>query len=103
MNPNIYKKYNVDVPETFKRIDNFIGDNTTDLMENQLFLNESNVKIIKILISDLTALEGLNPKELKHREELIFRLISMLNLYYLSKADEIDVMETFFLVPEKSL
>ena len=26
MNPNIYNKYSVDVPETFKRIDNFLGD-----------------------------------------------------------------------------
>jgi len=28
MNPNIYNKYNVNVPETFKRIDNFLGDKT---------------------------------------------------------------------------
>ena len=102
MNPNIYNKYNVNVHETFNRIDNFLGDKTTDLLDNQLFLNEYNIKTIKILICDLTCLEGLKPKEIKHREELIFKLISMLNLYYLSKSDEIDVMKNFLLVPEKS-
>ena len=102
MNPNIYNKYYVDVPETFKRIDNFLGDKTTDLLDNQLFLNEYNIKTIKILICDLTCSDGLTPKEIKHREELIFRLISMLNLYYLSKSNEIDVMKNFFQVPEKS-
>ena len=102
MNPNIYNKYSVDVPETFKRIDNFLGDKTTDLLDNQLFQNEYNIKTIKILICDLICLEGLTPKEIKHLDELVFRLISMLNLYYLSKRDEIDVLKNFFLVPEKS-
>jgi len=47
MNPNIYNKYNVNVPETFKRIDNFLDDKTTDLLDNQLFLNEYNIKQLK--------------------------------------------------------
>ena len=39
MNPNIYNKYNVDVSETFKRIDNFLGDKTTDLLDNQISID----------------------------------------------------------------
>jgi len=102
MSPNIYKLYDLDISGIFNRIDSFLDDNTIDLIDNQLILNENNIKTIKILISDLTALDGLNPKELKKREELIFRLISMLSLYYLSKTEEIDVMNNFFLIPEKA-
>ncbi len=102
MSPNIYKLSDLDVSEIFNRIDKFLGNNTFDfLIENQI-LDENDVTKIKILISDLTALEGLKPIELKKREESIFKLISILSLYYLSKTEEINVMETFFLVPEKS-
>ena len=102
MSPNIYKLSDLDVSEIFNRIDNFLGNNTFDfLIENQI-LDENDVTKIKILISDLTALEGLKPIELKKREESIFKLISILSLHYLSKTEEINVMETFFLVPEKS-
>ena len=101
MSPNVYNLSGVDVPEVFKQIDGFIVDNPIDI-NNKFVLKEIDIKTIKILISDLTALEGLTPKDLKRREELIFRLISMLNLYYLSKRDEIDLMKNFFLIPEKS-
>ncbi len=101
MSPNVYNLSGVDVPEVFKRIDGFIVDNPMDI-NYKFVLKEIDIKTIKILISDLTALEGLTPKDLKRREELIFRLISMLNLYYLSKRDEIDLMKNFFLIPEKS-
>jgi len=102
MSPNIYNINNLDVPEIFNRIDNFLGDGTFDfLIENQI-LNENNITTIKILISDLTALDGLKPIELKKREEFVFKLISILSLHYLSKSEEINVMESFFLVPEKS-
>ena len=102
MSPNIYKLSDLDVSEIFNRIDKFLGNNTFDfLIENQI-LDENDVTKIKILISDLTALEGLKPIELKKREESIFKLISILSLHYLSKTEEINVMETFFLVPEKS-
>jgi len=100
VSPNVYNLSGVDVPEVFKQIDGFIVDNPIDI-NNKFVLKEMDIKTIKILISDLTALEGLTPKDLKHREELIFRLISMLNLYYLSKRDEIDIMKNFFLPPEK--
>ena len=100
MSPNVYNLSGVDVPEVFKQIDGFIVDNPIDI-NNKFVLKEMDIKTIKILISDLTALEGLTPKDLKRREELIFRLISMLNLYYLSKRDEIDIMKNFFLLPEK--
>jgi hypothetical protein len=102
MSPNIYKLFDLDISGIFNRIDSFLGDNTIDLIENQPILNENNIKTIKILISDLTALEGLNPKELQKREQLTFRLISMIRLYYLSKTEEIDVMNNFFLIPEKA-
>lgn len=101
MSPNVYNLNGVDVPEVFKRIDDFVVDKPVDI-NNKFPIKEIDIKTIKILISDLTALEGLAPKDLKHREELIFRLISMLNLYYLSKRDEIEVMKNFFLTPEKS-
>jgi hypothetical protein len=101
MSPNVNNLSGVDVPEVFKRIDGFIFDNPMDI-NNKFVLKEIDIKTIKILISDLTALEGLTPKDLKRREELIFQLISMLNLYYLSKRDEIDLMKNFFLIPEKS-
>ncbi len=101
VSPNVYNLSGVDVPEVFKLIDGFIVDNPIDI-NNKFVLKEIDIKTIKILISDLTALEGLTPKDLKRREELIFRLISMLNLYYLSKRDEIDLMKNFFLIPEKS-
>ncbi len=103
MSPNIYKLNKLDVSEIFDRIDNFLGEGTFDfLIENQTILNENNITTIKILISDLTALDGLNPVELKKREEIVFKLISMLSLHYLSRTEEINVMESFFLVPEKS-
>ena len=95
MSPNVCSLSGVDVPEAFKRINDFIVDNPMDI-NNKIILKEIDIKTIKILISDLTALGGLTPKDLKYREELIFRLISMLNLYYLSKRDEIDLMKTFF-------
>ena len=98
MSPNVYNLSGVDVPEVFNRINGFIVDNPIDI-NNKFVLKEIDIKTIKILISDLTALEGLTPKDLKRREELIFRLISMLNLYYLSKRDEMDLMKNFFLIP----
>jgi hypothetical protein len=102
MKPNVYKIYDVNIPETFKRIDSFLGEDTMDLIENQPILNENNIKTIKMLISDLTVLDGLKPKELKKREQQVFKLISMLSLYYLSQTAEIDVMNNLFLIPEKS-
>ena len=103
MIPNIYKLSNLDVSEIFNRIDKFLGEGTFDfLIKNQTILNENNITTIKILISDLTALDGLTPIELKKREELVFKLISMLSLHYLSQTEEINVMKSFFLVPEKS-
>lgn len=102
MSPNMYNFQNINVNEAFKRIDNFLMENPINAIDNHPVLNENDIRTIKILISDLTALDGLKPKELQKREQIVFKLISMLSLYYLSQADEINVMDTFFLVPEKT-
>jgi hypothetical protein len=101
MKPNVYNLYGVDVQEAFKRIDSFLNDNRNDTTDNSQLPNVDDIVTIKLLISDLIALEGLEPKELKKREKLLFKLISMLSIYYLSQKDEINV-KNFFLIPEKA-
>jgi hypothetical protein len=102
MNPTVYGHQYADIKEVFKRIDTFLMDYPLYPAENLLVLNKNDVKNIKILICDLTAIEGLKPKELKKREELVYELISRMSIYYLSKKDEINVINNFFKVPEKA-
>ena len=84
------------------RIDCFLEDNFVDLINKNIVLNEINVKKIKILISDLYALQGLIPKKLKLREHLMFKLSLILNMHYLSKKEDVDLIENFFLIPKNS-
>lgn len=102
MDPNVYGHQYVNITEVFKRIDKFLLEYPLYPTENLLILNENEVQKIKILISDLTAVEGLNPKELRKREELVFELISRISIYYLSQNDEINVINSFFKVPERA-
>lgn len=102
MNANVYNLYGIDISGTFLRIDCFLEDNFVDLINKNIVLNEINVKKIKILISDLYALQGLIPKELKLREHLMFKLSLILNIHYLAKKDDVDLIENFFLIPKNS-
>jgi len=101
MNANVYNLNGVDISRTFQRIDSFLEDNFVDLINKNLILNEINVKKIKILISDLYALQGLIPKELRLREHLMFKLSIILNMHYISKKEDVDLIENFFLIPKK--
>lgn len=96
---NIYGQYGVNVQEVFMNIDGFIAENFDKFEDKNQILNQENLMKIKILICDLTALEGLNPKEIKHREALIYELISILNMYYLNNKDNLPEPEIFFLTP----
>lgn len=96
---NIYGQYGVNVREVFMNIDGFIEENFDKFEDKNQILNQENLMKIKILICDLTALEGLSPKEIKHREALIYELISILNMYYLNNKDNLPKPEIFFLTP----
>lgn len=99
MMANIYGYYGVNVEETFKTIDKFLEENFDKFEDmNQVLDPESLIKM-KILICDLTALDGLNPREIKHRETLIFELLSVINMYYLKNKESQIPSETFFLTP----
>lgn len=99
MMANIYGYYGVNVEETFKNIDKFLEENFDKFEDmNQVLDPESLIKM-KILICDLTALDGLNPREIKHRETLIFELLSVINMYYLKNKESQIPSETFFLTP----
>lgn len=99
MMANIYGHYGVNVEETFKTIDRFLEENFDKFEDmNQVLDPESLIKM-KILICDLTALDGLNPREIKHRETLIFELLSVINMYYLKNKESQIPSETFFLTP----
>jgi hypothetical protein len=97
--PNIYGQYGVNVQEIFVKIDGFLEENFDKFDDKNQILNQENLTKIKILICDLTALEGLNPKEIKHREALIYELISVLNMYYLNNRESLTEHKTFFLTP----
>jgi hypothetical protein len=97
--PNIYGQYGVNVQEIFMKIDGFLEENFDKFDDKNQILNQENLTKIKILICDLTALEGLNPKEIKHREALIYELISVLNMYYLNNRESLTEHNTFFLTP----
>jgi len=99
MRANIYGQYGVDVQEVFQRIDSFIAENFDKLDDKNQILNQNNLNKIKILICDLNALEGLDPREIKHRELLIYELISILNMYYIKNEETTDTLKNFFLTP----
>jgi hypothetical protein len=99
MMPNIYGQYGVNVQEIFVKIDGFLEENFDKFDDKNQILNQDNLTKIKILICDLTALEGLAPKEIKHREALIYELISVLNMYYLNNRENSTDHKTFFLTP----
>ncbi|MTK63840.1 MAG: hypothetical protein F8N15_04770 [Methanobacterium sp.] len=99
MMANIYGQYGVNVQEIFTKIDRFLEENFDKFDDKNQILNQESLIKIKILICDLTALEGLNPKEIKHKESLIYELISILDMYYINKRDDVVENETFFLIP----
>lgn len=99
MMANIYGQYGVNVQEVFQRIDGFIAENFDKLDDKNQILDHDNLNKMKILVCDLNALEGLNPSEIKHRELLIYELISILNMYYIKNKETIDELENFFLTP----
>ena len=99
MMANIYGQYGVNVQEIFMKIDGFLEENFDKFDDKNQILNQENLTKIKILICDLTALEGLSPKEIKHREALIYELISVLNMYYLNNRESLTEHNTFFLTP----
>lgn len=99
MMANIYGHYGVDVQEIFLKIDNFLEENFDKFDDKNQILNTDNLTKIKILICDLTALEGLSPSEIKHREALVYELISVLNMYYLNHEKNVLNPETIFLTP----
>jgi len=96
---NIYGQYGVNVQETFTKIDRFLEENFDKFDDINEILDPEGLTKIKILICDLTALDGLNPKEIKHRETLIFELISIVNMHYLNNKPSLKLPETFFLTP----
>jgi len=100
MNANVYNLYGVDISRTFNRIECYLEDNFVDIMNKKVVLNEIKVKTIKILISDLYSLQGLIPKELRLREHLIFKLSVILKMHYISKKEDINIIENFFLIPK---
>ncbi|UTB32094.1 MAG: hypothetical protein NKF70_11400 [Methanobacterium sp. ERen5] len=100
MMANIYGQYDVNVQEVFRNIDGFLEDNFDKFDDKNQILNQENLMKIKILICDLTALEGLNPKEIKHREALVYELISILNMYYINNKESLLEPEIFFLTPK---
>jgi hypothetical protein len=99
MMANIYGQYGVNVQKTFMKIDTFLEKNFDKFEDKNQILNPENLTKIKILICDLTALDGLNPKEIKHREALIFELISIVNMHYIKNKESIVNTETFFITP----
>lgn len=96
---NIYGQYGVDVKEIFRRIDRFLAENFDKLEDKNQILNNGSLDQIKILICDLTALEGLSPSEIKHSELLIFELQSIMNMYYIKNEKISDPTCNFFLLP----
>lgn len=99
MMANIYGQYGVNVQEIFMKIDRFLEENFDKFDDKNQILNQESLIKIKILICDLTALEGLTPKEIKHKESLIYELISILDMYYINNRDDIVENETSFLIP----
>lgn len=96
---NIYGHYGVNVQETFVRINRFLEENFDKFDDTNQILDTEGLMKIKILICDLTALDGLNPREIKHREALIFELLSILNMHYLKNKENLINPETFFVTP----
>jgi hypothetical protein len=99
MMANIYGNYGVNAEEIFTTIDRFIEENFDKFEDINQILDTEGLTKIKILICDLTALDGLNPKEIKHREALIYELISIINMHYLQNKENITQSKTFFLTP----
>ena len=99
MMANIYGHYGVNVQETFMNIDRFLEENFDKFEDINQILDPEGLRKIKILICDLTALDGLNPKEIKHRETLIFELISIISMHYLNNKESLANPNTFFLTP----
>jgi len=97
LEPNIYNLTGLDVEKIFERIDIFMGVDFQEFINKHPNLNEENVKIMKLLLSDLYSLEGLTPTQFKKREELIFDLTSIIGLHYSQLT--IDVMDQFFQLP----
>lgn len=102
MNACVYNLDGVDISGSFKRIDGYLEDNFVDLINKNVVLNEIDLKMIKILVSDLYALKGLMPNELRLKEHLMFKLSLILNIHYISKKGDENLIENFFLIPEKS-
>ena len=100
MRSSIYGLHDTDISQAFKRIDSFLEDNFAELKDENLILNENNIKTIKILLSDLYSLEGLIPNELKQREHLMYKLSSILTMHYTFKTEENGLKIKFFLTPK---
>lgn len=97
MDPKVYDQNGVDINQTLKSINEFVDLNFQDLIKKKQYLTEENIKKLKILISDLYAIEGLNPKELYLREKLLFKLTGLIGRYY--SEVNMDINKELFIIP----